>query len=81
MSPVKKFSDSPHCQFPHIPNMALMGSSVQEKYGAPGTGPVESGKCDFKGLEHLSYKERLKELGLLSLEERRERNSSLSVSI
>lgn len=43
----------------------VWGSSVQERHAAPGKGPAEAIKI-IKGLEYLSYKEKLRELGLFS---------------
>ena len=40
-----------------------LGSSPQETPGALGTGPEEGHKND-RGMEHLSYEDRLRELGL-----------------
>ncbi|GAB0202202.1 hypothetical protein GRJ2_002685800 [Grus japonensis] len=56
---------------PHLEYcIQLWGPPAQERHGAVGASPEEATKL-IRGLEHLSYEDRLRELGLFSLEKRR----------
>jgi len=53
---------------------SVLGFSLQERYQSPGACP-EKGSKAVKRVEHKSYGEQLRELGLFSLKKRRLRGS------
>ncbi|GAB0185042.1 hypothetical protein GRJ2_000969500 [Grus japonensis] len=56
----------PHLQY----CIQLWGPQYRKRHGPVGASPEEAMKMT-KGLEHLCYEDRLRELGLFSLEKRR----------
>uniref|UniRef100_A0A672UE77 Reverse transcriptase domain-containing protein n=1 Tax=Strigops habroptila TaxID=2489341 RepID=A0A672UE77_STRHB len=61
----------------HLEHSVVLVPSTLEGHGAVGASPEEATRV-IKGLEHLPYEDRLRELGLFSLEKRRLRGDLIA---